>query len=377
MPKVALAYSGGLDTAICAHYLRHVRGMRVVTFSANVGQPEYLEPLAEQAVELGAAVAHLADLRDPFAREYLFPCIRADAVYEQGYFLFSALARPLIVQHLVRVAEEEGCEFVAHGARGTGNDLQRIQACVAALAPSLGILTPLVDLGLRSPSEDIEYARRNGIRFESERKVLYNMEQNLWGCNIQLGDTGDPWAEPPRDTYVLTTPPSEAPARPAVIEIDFVRGDPVAVDGEEFPPVRLIDHLNKIGGRNAVGRFDIVEDRLSGHKSREIYESPAAAILVEAHRALEAITLDRETLRLKEPLSLQYAELIYEGRWFHPAREGLEAFFSRINQKVTGTVRIQLCRGLLSITGRKSPNSLCLPVNDRTVRFPVAARTSR
>jgi len=377
MPKVALAYSGNLDTAICVHYLRHVRGMRVVTFSANVGQPEYLEPLAEQAVELGASVAHLADLREKFAREYLFSCVRADAVYEQGYFLFSALSRPLIVQHLVRVAEEEGCEFIAHGARGTGNDLRRIEACAGALAPSLGILTPLIELGLRSPQEDIEYAQKNGIRFESARKTLYNMEQNLWGCNLQVRGSEDPWEEPPRDTYVLTTPPSEAPARPTVIEIEFVRGEPVAVDREPLAPVPLIDHLNKIGGRNAVGRFDIVEDRISGLKSREIYESPAAVILVEAHRALEAITLDRDTLRLKESLSLQYAELVYEGKWFHPAREGLEAFFGRINEKVTGTVRIQLGRGVLTILGRRSPHSLFPPAGGPTIRFPVSAGTRR
>jgi argininosuccinate synthase len=377
MPRVALAYSGSLDTAICVHYFRHVRGMRVVTFSANVGQPEYLEPLAEQAVELGASAAHLADLRDKFAREYIFPCIRANAVYEQGYFLFSALSRPLIVQELVKIAEEEGCEYIAHGARGTGNDMQRIENCIGAVAPQLGILTPLVDLDLRSPQDDVEYARRNGIRFESEKKTLYNIEQNLWGNNIQLRGVYDTWEDAPKDTFVLTTSPWESPVRPTVIEIDFLKGEPKAVDGEELLPARLIDHLNKLGGRNAVGRFDVVESRISGLKSREIYESPAAAILVAAHRALESITLDREAVHFKEALSQEYADLVYGGKWFTPVREGLDAFFARVNEKVTGTVRLSLCRGALNVLGRKSPHTLFVPRDERTVQFPLSLKPPR
>ncbi len=377
MSKVALAYSGSLDTAICVHYFRHVRGMRVVTFSANLGQPEYLEPLAEQAVELGAAAAHLADLRDKFAREYIFPCVRANAVYEQGYFLFSALSRPLIVQELAKIAEEEGCEFIAHGARGTGNDMQRIESCIGAMAPHLGILTPLVDLDLHSPQDDVEYAHRNGIRFESERKALYNVEQNLWGNNIQLGGVRDTWEEAPKDTYILTTAPWEAPARPTTIEVDFVRGEPVSVDGEDLAPPRLIDHLNKLGGRNAVGRFDVVENRISGIKSREIYASPAAAILAAAHRALESIVLDREVMHFKEALSQKYADLVYEGKWFLPAREGLDAFFARINEKVTGTVRLSMCRGALAVAGRKSPNTLFVPRDERAVQFPLSVPPPR
>ncbi len=377
MTKVALAYSGSLDTVICVHYFRHVRGLKVVTFSANVGQPEYLEPLAEQAVELGASAAHLADLREEFARDFIFPCIRANAVYEQGYFLFSALSRPLIFQKLAEIAEEEGCEYVAHGARGTGNDLVRIENCLGAVAPQVEIITPLLDLDLRNPQEDIEYARKNGIEFESEKKTLYNIEQNLWGNNIQLRGDHDTWEPPPKDTYVLTTVPSEAPARPTEIEIEFVRGDPVAVDGEALPPVRLIDHLNKIGGRNAVGRFDVVESRISGIKAREIYESPAAAILLAAHRAIESITLEREVLHFKETLSQKYADLVYEGRWFLPIREGIEDFFLRINQKVTGTVRLTVCRGSLVVTGRKSPNTLFVSRDERSIQFPLSIKTRR
>ena len=213
MPKVALAYSGSLDTTLCVHYLKHNKGLKVYTFSANLGQPEYLEPLAERAVELGASAAHLADLREKFARDYIFPCIRANAVYEQGYFLFSALSRPLIVRELIEMSEEEGCEFVAHGSRGIGNDTMRLENCIKALAPGLRVLRPLVEMGLRTPQQDVEYARSHRIRFESEKQAVYNVEQNLWGNNIQLRGIKDTWEEPPKDTYILTVPQGEAPAK--------------------------------------------------------------------------------------------------------------------------------------------------------------------
>lgn len=365
MPKVALAYSGSLDTTLCVHYLRHVKGMKVYTFSANLGQPEYLTPLAERAVELGASAAHLADLRDKFVREYIFPCIRANAVYEQGYFLFSALSRPLIVQELIQIAEDEGCEYIAHGSRGIGNDMLRIENCIQAVSPGMKVLTPLVDLGLRSPKDDLEYARRVGLRVDGETRAVYNIEQNLWGNNIQLREMKDTWEPPPKDTYILTVPPEEAPSRPASVEIEFKQGDPVAVDGEEMAPVKLIETLNQIGGRCAVGRFDVVENRISGLKTREIYESPAAAILLAAHRALCSITLEREVMHFKESLSQKYADLVYDGKWFLPVRQGLEAFFTKINEEVTGSVRLSLCRGAILVTGRKSPHSLFIPPQDR------------
>ncbi len=365
MPKVALAYSGSLDTTICVHYLRHVKGMKVYTFSANLGQPEYLAPLAERAVELGAAAAHLADLRDKFAREYIFPCIRANAIYEQGYFLFSALSRPLIVEELVQIADDEGCEYIAHGSRGIGNDMLRITNCIRAVSPAMKVLTPLVDLGLRSPKDDLEYAKRNGIKFESEKHEARNVEQNLWGNNIQLREMKDTWEEPPKDTYILTSPPEDAPAKPTVIDIDFRHGIPVALDGEDISPVQIIEELNKLGGRASVGRFDVVENRISGLKTREIYESPAAAILLTAHRALESITLEREVLHFKDALSQRYADLVYEGKWFLATREGLDAFFSKINENVTGTVRLSLCRAAITVTGRKSPHSLFEPPQER------------
>ena len=377
MPKVALAYSGSLDTTICVHYLRHHKGLKVYTFSANLGQPEDLAPLAEKAVDVGASAANLADLREKFARDYIFPCIRANAVYEQGYFLFSALSRPLIVEELVRIADDEGCEALAHGSRGIGNDMLRIENCIRAIAPSVRVITPLVELGLRSPKDDLEYAKKTGLTPPRDVRASYNVEQNLWGNNIQLRDMCDTWEEPPKDTYLLTVPPEEAPAKATVIEIDFKQGDPVAVNGQALDPVRLIEELNQLGGKAAVGRFDVVENRISGLKTREIYESPAAALLLTAHRALESITLEREVLHFKDSLSQRYADLVYEGKWFLSVRQGLDAFFAKVNENVTGTVRLSLCRGAIMVVGRKSPHSLFVPPADKPVSFPQTLRPAR
>jgi argininosuccinate synthase len=359
--KVALAYSGGLDTTICVHYLTEVKGMKVYTFSANLGQPEYLEPLAERAVEMGATAAHLADKRERFAREFILPTVRAGAVYEEGYTLFSALSRPLILQELVAIAEEEGCEFVAHGSRGIGNDRIRMNNCMRALAPDLKVLTPLEELGLRHTGDDLEYAKEHGLPCEEVRQTLYNVEQNLWGNNIQVRSIRDTWEEPPRDTYLMTVPPSEAPNKPASVVVGFEAGLPASVDGERLSEVKLIEKLNKIGGRCAVGRFDVVENRITGRKTREIYEAPAAAVLHAAHRALEWITLDKGVLHFKDGLSRKYADLVYHGEWFSPVREGLEAFFQKIEARVTGEARLTLFKGALNVTGRRSPNSLFAP----------------
>lgn len=361
MAKVALAYSGGLDTTICLHYLRNVRGLKVITFSANLGQPEYLEPLAEMAVDLGATAAHLADLREKFAREFIWPTVRAEAVYERNYYLFSALARPLIMQDLVAIAQEEGCDYIAHGSRGIGNDRIRLANSQRALAPDLRVLAPLEDLGLRNPADDVAYAKAHGLRIENVRQTLYNVEQNLWGSNIQVPSLRDTWEEPPRDTYFMTVPPAEAPSRPMTLTVAFESGLPTGVDGEAMPPVRLIETLNKLGGRHAVGRVDFVENRISGRKTREIYEAPAAQILHTAHRALEAITLPKDVIHFKDGLSRRYADLVYEGQWFAPVREGLDAFFEKVTRPVTGEVRMTLGRGMLTVTGRRSPHSLYEP----------------
>lgn len=358
MAKVALAYSGSLDTTICVYFLKNIKGMKVFTFSANLGQNEYLEPLVEKAMTLGATAAHIADLREKFVTDYIWPCLRSQAIYEGHYFLFSALARPLIVEELVNIAREEGCDYVAHGARGTGNDMIRIQNALSSLAPELKVIAPLQELGLMSPAQDIEYARSHGMKFEEQKKAMYNFEQNLWGVNVQMRGLPDPWAEPPPDTYVMTSPPTETPAKPATVTIDFESGTPVRLNGEQVNPVDLVDELNKLGGRHGIGRMSAIENRISGAKTREIYEAPAAVILYAAHRQLAAITLERETLHAMPEMSRHYADLVYEGKWFTSVRRGLDAFFIEVNRRVTGKVKASLFRGRVSITGVDSPNSL-------------------
>lgn len=356
MAKVVLAYSGSLDTTICLHWLRAFKGMKVYTFSANVGQPVNLEPLSERALAIGAASADIADLRDRFAWDFIFPSLRAGAVYERGYYLFSALSRPLIVQELVGLAQDEGCEFIAHGARGTGNDAIRFRNCLRALAPGLKVIAPLREIGLRGPSDDIRYAREHGLPVEEMRQTLYNIEENLWGANIQFRSE-DPWDPPPPETYRLTVAPEACPESPASVAVGFEKGTPVSLDGRPLAPVALIQSLNRLGGGHGVGRFDIVENRITGRKTREIYEAPAAAILSTALRALESAVLDRALLHFQEGLRLRYADLVYEGLWFTLLREGLDAFFARTQEDVTGAVSCRLARGRLDVTRIDSPHS--------------------
>ena len=356
MPKVALAYSGHLDTDICIWYLKNVLGMKVITFSADVGQPEYLEPLAERAVQIGAFAAHLADLRERFVQEYIFPVIKADAVYQGHYHLFSALARPLIMTELVGIARDEGATMIAHGSHGAGNDAIRFERIAGEIAPDLKILTPLRDLGLASPADEVAYAREHGIPTPSIEGTLRNVEQNLWGVNIQLHQT-DAWDDPPSDARLITTAPEEAPATPAVIELEFAEGVPVALDGEKLPPVELIERLTKIGGRAGVGWYDVMEDRVRPRKMREVYEAPAATIVHAAHRALEALLLEREPRQFIERMASRYAQIVYDGRWFSPLRRSLEKFYEELNRPIAGTVRLKLYRGRLDVVGARSPNS--------------------
>lgn len=357
MAKVVLAYSGQLDTTICVYYLRNIRGMKVVTFSANVGQFDYLEPLVEKAMSLGAAAAHIADLREKFVKEYIFPCVRAQAVYEGGYYLFSALARPIIVEELVSIAREEGCDYVAHGSRGIGNDWIRFQNGFSQLAPDLKIIAPLQELKLITPAHDLDYAKKHGIKPEEDRRTLFNIEQNLWGVNIQMRNAADRWQAAPEQTYVLTSPLSDAPSKPGIVELEFREGLPVRLNGEDLGPLELVEHLTKMAGRHGVGRIEMIESRVGGAKTREIYEAPTAVVMYAAHRALESAVLDRETLHYKAPLSQQYADLVYEGKWFSPLRAGLDAFFARINERVTGTVKLSLFKGHVSVVSVTSEYS--------------------
>jgi argininosuccinate synthase len=367
MSKVALAYSGSLDTTICLYWLR-AKGMRVFTFSANVGQPENLEPLSERALALGAVSAHIADLRDRFAWDFIIPCLRAGAVYERGYHLLSALTRPLIVQELVDLAQEEGCTSIAHGSRGIGNDAIRFRNCTRALAPDLQIIAPLQEIGLASPEEDLRFAREHKLPVESVRETLFNIEQNLWGANIQFR-AADPWAAPPRETYRLTLPPETCPDTPALVTIGFERGIPVSLDEKPHAPVPLIQNLNRLGGNHGVGRFDLIENRITGRKTRELYETPAAEILMNAHRALESVILDRALLHFQEIVRLRYADLVYEGHWFTTLREALDAFFGRTQENITGTVQCRLLRGRVDVIRVNSPYSQI--VSRDTTMFPL------
>jgi argininosuccinate synthase len=360
MPKVALAYTGRLDTDICLSYLRNVLGMKVITFSANIGQPEVLEPLAERAVRIGAYAAHLADLRERFVREFIFPAVRADAVYQGRTPLFAALARPPIVEELVRIAREEGAGAIAHGSHGIGNDVVRFETLMRDVAPEIKILAPLRELGLNTSAEEIEYARTHSIAARPARGFLHNAEQNLWGANLRLPPC-DPWDEAPRDARVLTVPPAQAPSRPTTLELELREGVPVGLDGEEPSPVALIERLTKLGGRAGVGWSDVIEDRIRPQKSREIYEEPAAAIIDEARRALEALVLEKEARQMIGPMGARYAELVYEGRWFSSLRRSMDRFFEELNRPISGKVRMQLSRGRIEVLGVRSPHARLRP----------------
>ncbi len=358
MAKVVLAYAGDLDTSICVHWLKSAKNLKVVTFSAHLGQPQSLESLGRGAIEIGAGAAHIGDLRERFLEEFAFPTLWAGARYEGGYLLSSAIARALIAQELVRVAEEEGCEFVAHGCRGIGNDLVRFERCIRALAPDLKILAPFQEAGLTEPNADRDYAQRHGIKVQAPRRGQFHVDQNLWGVSLQANPFGDLWVETPPETHVLTVPLSETPDEPAYLEVEFKEGRPVALDGEAIGPVKLLETLNGLGGRHGIGRLDTIENRISGVKSRELYEAPGAEVLHKAYAALESIVLDKVTLHFIEPNCRDYGRLVYDGHWFHPLREALDGFFAKFRQRVTGTVRMKLYRGCATVAGRKSPNSL-------------------
>jgi argininosuccinate synthase len=353
MTKVAVAFSGTLDTAICVHWLKNVKGMKVYTFSANFGQFEHLQPLAEKALEIGAVAAHIADLREKFINEYVFPCLLADAVYGQGYFLFSALSRPLIAEELVKIAREEGCEYIAHGSREKGNDWFRFKNYIQHLAPELKIVAPLQETKLCSPSDDIQFAKKHGIKVEEIKHTLYNIEQNVWGANIQIAGRIQPWEEPEPDTYVMVTPPTDTPDKAGTAEIEFEKGLPVKLNDEKIPPLDLIEQLNRLGGMHGIGRIDVIEDKIAGEKRREIYEAPAATILYKAREALSSLILDREETTFKYAFSQKYAQLVYNGLWFHPLRRAFDQFFKVLNERINGSVKLSLFKGNLNIIGRK------------------------
>ncbi len=358
MAKVVLAYTGSLATTLCIHWLRTSRNLEVVTYSANLGQGIDLEPTGQHAIETGAGAAHILDLRDRLIDRFVFPALRAGAVYESGYLLANALTRPLIAEELVRVAREEGCEYVAHGCTGRGNDQHRLEAAIASLAPRLKIVAPLLEWGYKSEEELSRFAKSFGIRSVRPVSDEYSEDVCLWGRGVIGKSLEDPWEAPPESAFRWTRAPEKAPARGVEIEIEFERGLPVALDGERYESWRLVEHLNDLGGAHGVGRADLVENRVIGIKSREVYEAPAATILTMAHQALEDLTLSKDLVHYKRQVAERFADCIYDGMWFSRLRMALDAFCRSSQERVYGTVRVKLYRGSATVTGRKSEYSL-------------------
>jgi argininosuccinate synthase len=357
--RVVLAYSGGLDTSVIVRWLAD-RGFEVITYTADVGQGEELDEIPDKAKASGAVEAIVDDIKEEFARDYCMPLMRAGALYEGKYPLISALSRPLIAKKLVEVAHRVGADYVAHGSTGKGNDQVRFEASVWALDPDIEVLAPVREWEFKSREEEIEYAKKHGIPVVATKEKPYSYDRNLWGVAIEAGPLEDPYVEPPEDAFVITVAPEKAPDTPEYVEIEFERGTPVALNGKRYDELwKLIWDLNELAGRHGYGRIDMVENRLVGIKSREVYESPAGLLLIRAYDELESIVLDRFTYHYKQShVKHPYAEAVYEALWFTPLRESLDAFNNRIAELVTGTVRFKLFKGNAQVVGRKSPNSL-------------------
>ncbi len=359
--KVVLAYSGGLDTSVMMQWLIDNYNCEVIAFAADVGQEEELKGLKQKALSTGASKIYIEDLTKEFATDFIFKMLRAGAIYEGLYLMGTSIARPLIAKRQVEIALKEGADAVAHGATGKGNDQVRFELTFMALAPKLRIIAPWREWELKSRDDEMDYAKRHKIPITITKKKPYSMDRNLWHISYEGGILEDPYNEAKEDMFLLTVSPEKAPNRPTYLEIGFEKGTPVSVNGKKMEPVALIKYLNKIAGQNGVGRIDVVENRLVGIKSRGVYETPAGTVLFAAHHALETITLDKETLHYKEGLSKKYAEIIYNGQWFSPLREALDAFIDKTQRKVSGMVRVKLYKGTCMVVGRKSPHSLYDP----------------
>ena len=358
--KVVLAYSGGLDTSIILTWLKKELGAQVVTFTADLGQGDELEPARKKAEMMGAAAIYVEDLREEFCRDYVFPMFRANAVYEGVYLLGTSIARPLISKYLVDIAEKEGADAIAHGATGKGNDQVRFELSAYALNPDIKVIAPWRDWSLKSRTELIEFAEANQIPIPKDKRgeAPFSVDANLLHSSSEGKVLEDPWETPPEYVHQRTVSPMEAPDRPTEVTIAFERGDPVAIDGQGMNPHKLLARLNELGRDNGIGRLDLVENRFVGMKSRGVYETPGGTILLVAHRAIESVTLDRGAAHLKDELMPRYAELIYNGFWFSPEREMLQAAIDHSQEHVEGEVRLQLYKGNTIVTGRRSDKSL-------------------
>ena len=352
-----LAYSGGLDTSVAIPWLKEKYGAEIIAVTLDLGQGRELNQIRERAMSTGAIRCHVLDVREEFARDYILPALQADALYEERYPLATALSRPLIAKKLVEIAHMENATAIAHGCTGKGNDQVRLDVSARAIDPAISVIAPAREWGMTRPDE-IAYARARNVSVPTTIASPYSTDQNLWGRSIECGVLEDPWTEPPADIYTLTKSPADAPTVAAYVEIEWQNGVPTAVNGVEMPLVELINSLETIAGVHGVGRIDMVENRLVGIKSREIYEAPAGLLLHQAHRELEGLVIPRDLLRLKQRLSQEYADIVYNGLWFSPTRSAIDAFVQNIQPRVSGTIRLKLYKGDCRVVGRKSAFAL-------------------
>ena len=356
--KIAVAYSGGLDTSVIVKWLKDKYNAEIITVTGNLGQKKELIGVPEKAYASGAKKVFMQNLEKEFVYEYIFPALKAGALYEHNYPMATSLGRPLLAKALVEVAKREHCTHVAHGCTGKGNDQVRFEVSVMALAPEMKVLAPLREWEFKSREEEVEYCMKHNIPVKATKDSPYSIDENIWGTSIECGILEDPMEVAPQDAYQRTVSPENAPDKPTYVTIEFKEGVPVGLNGKKMDGVTLIHALNEIAGANGVGRLDLVENRLVGIKSREIYEAPAAMTLHFAHRELERLTLDKEVMHYKAKLSNDYADIIYNGTWFSPLRKALEAFVNVTQKNVTGIVKLKLYKGNIEIAGRTSPYSL-------------------
>jgi len=356
--KVVLAYSGGLDTSVILKWMRETLGYQVVAFCADLGQGEDMKAVKAKAMKLGASKVYIEDLREVFARDYIFPILRANAIYEGSYLLGTSIARPLIAKRQIEIAERENTDAVAHGATGKGNDQVRFELTYLALNPSIKIIAPWREWSFRSRQDLMEYAKRHGIPVTATKAKPYSTDRNSFHVSYEGGILEDPWEEAPEEIFQMSVSPEKAPAKPAYVEIGYEQGNPVTIDGKRRSPAALLAELNELGGAHGIGRVDVVENRYVGMKSRGVYETPGGTILHAAHRAVESLTLDREVLHLRDSLVPRYAEMVYYGYWNAPEREMLQAAVDEAQRDVTGMARLKLYKGSCSVVARQSPRSL-------------------
>jgi argininosuccinate synthase len=359
--KIVLAYSGGLDTSVMLKWLTLRYGCEVIAFCADLGQGAEVDEVREKALRTGASEVHIADVREEFARDYIFPALRANAVYEGSYLMGTSLARPIIAARQMELAKRVHADAVAHGATGKGNDQVRFELTYYAFDPHIQVIAPWREWEMKGRRDLVEYASAHGIPVPVTKERPYSSDRNLFHISFEGGILEDPWREPDEEMFLLTRAPEKAPDRPTYLEIDFERGVPTAVDGRGLSPAAMIEHLNAVAGENGVGRVDMVEDRYVGMKSRGVYETPGGTVLHAAHRAVESVTLDREVMRIRDSLVPEYARLIYAGYWFSPERELLQSFIDESQANVTGRARVKLYKGSCTVVGRRAERSLYSP----------------